>query len=214
MVNAAGPHSSVIHEIAWKGAKVRDDSLITSKPVRVEVAVIPGSPGGESDKMPLVADLDLGIYMRYQYPGQVVIGGTEPECDTIHYLDNPDELDRSLTDEWTNYVYRAALRIPTLPIPGSSGTTGIVAMYDATPDWNPLYDKTALGGFFSMRGTSGNQFKNAPVVGKLLKAIIENSEVHDVHPVQLHLPRTNQTLDSKKFSRLRKGTDTSGTVLG
>ena len=43
---------------------------------------------------------------------------------------------------------------------------GIVACYDVTEDWNPVYDKSSLPGYFMAVGTSGNQFKNAGVVGK------------------------------------------------
>ncbi|MBW0101099.1 FAD-dependent oxidoreductase, partial [Pseudonocardia sp. KRD-291] len=67
-------------------------------------------------------------------------------------------------------------------------------------------------------GTSGNQFKNAPLAGKFLAAIIEQVEGgrdHDAHPVQFPAAHIGQTIDLGAFSRLRKvNAETSGTVLG
>ena len=221
VVNAAGPHSTVLNSMAFSAeqCQVVDDSVVDSKPFRVEVAVIPAPSGvdfdGGGNPMPWIADNDLGIYYRPQYPNQLLIGGAEPDCDPKHYLAHPDEMEVSLSDEWSNYVYRAGLRIKDMPIPNSA--KGLVAMYDAADDWLPIYDKSALKGLYSMRGTSGNQFKNAPVVGKLMKEIIEATERghdHDADPVQLELEHTENTLNTGTWSRLRKGAATSGTVFG
>ena len=43
-------------------------------------------------------------------------------------------------------VYRAALRMPTLPLPDAASTQGVVACYDVTEDWTPIYDKSSLPG--------------------------------------------------------------------
>merc|ERR1712178_171260 len=77
----------------------------------------------------------------------------------------------ALTEQWTNQVYRLALRMPTLPLPDSANTQGCVACYDVTEDWTPIYDKSKLPGYYMAIGTSGNQFKTAPVVGKLMREI-------------------------------------------
>ncbi len=75
-----------------------------------------------------------------------------------------DNLDTNLTDEfYLNYLYRAALRIPSLPLPSSTQTQGIVSTYDVSSDWIPIYDKSSIDGFYLAIGTSGNQFKCAPV---------------------------------------------------
>merc|ERR1712187_834629 len=124
--------------------------------------------------LPVLADLDAGVYIRPQQGGQLVVGSVEPECDELHFLDSADALEDGLTEEWNNIVYRAALRLPTLQVPNSAA--GLVALYDATPDWVPIYDKTSLGGFYQFRGTSGNQFKNAPVVGKICAALVDGVE--------------------------------------
>ena len=221
VVNAAGPHSSGLNREAFGAAQcqVEDDSVVDSRPFRVEVAVVPAPNGVDFDggdhTMPWVADNDLGIYYRPQFPGQLLVGGAEPDCDPKHFLDRPEDMDGSFTEEWSNYVHRAGLRINELPIPNSA--RGLVAMYDAADDWLPIYDKSALTGLYSMRGTSGNQFKNAPVVGKVIKGIIEATEAghdHDAEPVQLELEHTGHTLNTGTWSRLRDNPDTSGTVLG
>jgi len=216
VVNAAGPHSSLVHQMAFKGCQVDDDSLVHSKPLRVEVAVLPAPRDADLDgSLPFVADNDLGIYCRPHFPNQLLVGGAEPECDPHHFLEHPDHLHDGLDEDWTNYVYRAATRIPSLPIP--NGPRGLAAIYDVSDDWLPIYDKSSLQGWYNLRGTSGNQFKNAPVVGKLLREIIEACESHDNHdaqPVQLHLQHTGQQLNCGVFSRLRKQSNTSGTVFG
>ena len=80
-------------------------------------------------------------------------------------------------------------------------------MYDVTDDWIPIYDKTGLAGFFVAIGTSGNQFKNAPVVGMLMAELVEavqGGHDHDASPVSVTLPRTGNTVSLGAFSRRRR----------
>ncbi|WP_225625939.1 hypothetical protein [Streptomyces werraensis] len=56
-------------------------------------------------------------------------------------------------------------------------------------------------------GTSGNQFKNAPVVGRLMAALIEavkNGHDHDRHPLRYRCPHSGNTVDLGSFSRRRQ----------
>jgi glycine/D-amino acid oxidase-like deaminating enzyme len=69
----------------------------------------------------------------------------------------------------------AARRFPDLAVPNRP--KGIAGVYDVAQDWTPVYDKTALPGFYVAIGTSGNQFKNAPVVGALMDRIIDAAEL-------------------------------------
>lgn len=216
VVNAAGPHSPVINSLAFSGAGAADDAKVSSRPLRVEVAYLPEPPGSNADEtLPVVADLDTGVYIRPQRGGQILVGSIEPECDELHFLNSPEEMQEGLTEEWTNLAYRAALRLPGLQVPNSGA--GLSAMYDTTPDWVPIYDKTALGGFYSMRGTSGNQFKTAPVVGRICARLVEscqNGHDHDAEPLKLDMQHTSGSLSLGLFSRLRAIEATSGTVLG
>jgi sarcosine oxidase subunit beta len=91
-------------------------------------------------------------------------------------------------------------------------------VYDVTDDWIPIYDKTSLAGYFVAIGTSGNQFKNAPVIGSIMTALIDNAMAggdHDRVPVRWTAPRTGSVIDLSHYSRLRTpNPDSSNSVLG
>ena len=56
-------------------------------------------------------------------------------------------------------------------------------------------------------GTSGNQFKNAPVVGHLMAELIDqvqNGHDHDADPVKVKSVYTGVELDAGFYSRLRE----------
>ena len=67
-------------------------------------------------------------------------------------------------------------------------------------------------------GTSGNQFKNAPVVGRMMASLIDYREKggdHDSQPLQFHLDRIDRTIKFGFYSRRRDITkDSSFSVLG
>ncbi len=126
-------------------------------------------------------------------------------------------MNTSLTQEvYQAQAYRAARRMPDLQIPNTP--RGIVGVYDVADDWIPIYDRTSLPGFYVAIGTSGNQFKNAPLVGRFLAEIVtacENGHDHDVTPVSYTLPRTGNTVDLGQYRRTRPViTDSSFTVMG
>mgnify|MGYP001826910568 FL=1 len=177
-----------------------------------------GAPAGArlDDGAPLVADLDVGQYFRPQPGGTLLVGCTEPECDELHWVDDPDDNSEYPTVElFETYMMRLARRIPDFGVP--SQPTGIASMYDASDDWVPIYDRSSLDGFFMACGTSGNQFKNAPIAGQYLRAIIDASadgHDHDAEPVQFVGPRTGMAIDLGAFSRNRERARTSGTVMG
>jgi glycine/D-amino acid oxidase-like deaminating enzyme len=91
-------------------------------------------------------------------------------------------------------------------------------VYDVADDWTPIYDRTSADGFFVAIGTSGNQFKNAPVVGRLMATLIGEvgrGRDHDRDPVSMDLPRTGHRVGLGAFSRLRPvGDDAPRSVLG
>ena len=149
-----------------------------------------------------------------------MIGGTEPDCDPEEWVDGDIDVDMnlSLTENWQNYIYRVALRIPNLPLPTGSKTQGIVSAYDVTPDWTPIYDKSSLGGYYMAIGTSGNQYKNAPVAGVLMTNLIEyceNGNNHDEKPLSIDLKYIKRNISLKFYSRNRKiNKESSMSVLG
>jgi sarcosine oxidase subunit beta len=212
VVNAAGPHSAVVNRMAG----VEEEMGVSTRPLRQEVAYVPAPPGVDFGERGLIcADGDVGCYWRSDVGNKLLIGGLEPACDPLEWVD-PDDWNRELTEQWTAQVYRAALRIPTLPIP--SQAQGVAALYDVSDDWIPVYDRSSLAGYYMAVGTSGNQFKNAPFVGVLMAELIQACEAgldHDKEPLKLEGPHTGLEIDLGFFSRLRSvNRESSFSVLG
>jgi sarcosine oxidase subunit beta len=212
VVNVAGPHSSVVNRMAG----VADEMAVGTRPLRQEVAWVPAPPGVDFGRRPLIcADGDVGCYWRSDTGNKLLIGGLEPACDPLEWTD-ADDWNRELTEQWTVQVYRTALRIPTLPIPQQA--TGIAALYDVSDDWIPIYDRSSLPGFYMAVGTSGNQFKNAPLAGELMAELIlacEAGRDHDREPLKVRGRHTGFEIDLGFFSRLRPvNRDSSFSVLG
>ncbi len=112
--------------------------------------------------------------------------------------------------------FRLARRIPQLPIP--TERRGIVSLYDVSDDWLPIYDRSSLDGFYMAIGTSGNQFKNAPVAGHIMAELVdrvENGHDHDCDPVRVRCRYSGAELDVGAYSRLRELTpESSFSVMG
>lgn len=202
VVNAAGPWSGEINELADIGAEF----TVTTRPLRQEVHHVPAPPGfNNATDGPVIADLDLGIYLRSTPGGGLLVGGTEPECDPLEWIDDPDISDpRPTLARFEAQVTRAGRRLPDLRIPNRP--SGVAGVYDAATDWAPIYDRTSKRGFYVAIGTSGNQFKNAPVVGQLMATLItavENGHDHDSDPIRFTAPRTGNAIEMGAYSRLR-----------
>ncbi|MDP2293606.1 MAG: FAD-dependent oxidoreductase [Actinomycetota bacterium] len=213
VVNVGGPHSGLINRMAG----VAEGMRIGHRPLRQEVFTVEAPIGLRlEDGMPATADLDIGQYLRPQIGGTWLVGGTEPECDELHWVDDPDHFDEYPTvEQFEITMMRVARRVPEFGVPHRP--VGLAALYDVADDWVPFYDKSDLPGFFMACGTSGNQFKNAPLAGQFMKAIIDAESAggdHDAVPVQFVGARTGRTIDLGAFSRRREKAITSGTVMG
>ena len=211
VINAGGPWSNSINKLAGVG----QDFTISVRPMRQEVHQITTPmnllPG------PIIGDLDLGTYMRSSPTGSTLIGGTEPECDRLDWVDDVEAVNLNRTKElFEAQVTRAARRFPALKIPNTA--SGIAGIYDVAADWTPIYDRTELDGFFVAIGTSGNQFKNAPMVGKLMTELIDAVRAghdHDVEPVKIRAECTGNEISLGAFSRKRAfNAENTGTVMG
>lgn len=205
VVNAAGPWSSALNALAGVGR----DWTVSVRPMRQEVHHVGAPPRYNADgrQGPVIADLDLGTYMRSTPGNGLLVGGTEPECDQLQWLDDVEALNPNPTRAlFEAQITRAARRFPELRVPGKP--LGVAGAYDVTDDWTPIYDRTERDGFFVAIGTSGNQFKNAPVVGSIMSLVIKG----DTSFTGAH---TGLTVDLGSFSRLRqRNADSTGTVLG
>lgn len=215
VVNAAGPWSGKLNELAGVG----EDFTVGVRPMRQEVAHVLAPEGYHpaGGVGPAVADMDLGTYFRGEVGGGLLVGGTEPECDPLQWLDDPDEANPNPTMAvFEAQVTRAARRLPGMRVPNRA--RGVVGVYDVADDWTPIYDRTGLPGFYVAMGTSGNQFKNAPVVGRMMSTLIEQVEAgadHDANPVQYKGVHTGLRVDLGAFSRKReRNAGSSGTVMG
>ena len=212
VVNASGPHSFKINRMAG----VEEGMKIRTRALKREVCHVPSPTGVDFNlRGTMFSDGDTGSYARPEVGNNILVGSMDPKCDAQEWVD-PDDYDQSFTDQWRTQVMRKAQRIPGLPIPDQQ--RGIVDLYDVSDDWLPIYDVSDLPGFYMAVGTSGNQFKNAPVVGKLMAELISKVEAgqnHDSDPVQYPLTYTKRTCNIGFFSRLRDvNPDSSNTVMG
>jgi len=213
VVNVAGPGSSIINAMA----DVLGDMTIKTRPLRQEVVHLPAPDGFDFENNGMiVSDSDIGCYVRPEHGNNILIGSEDPECDSHYWVESDTEYDRNFTDQWTLQAMRYGQRIPSLGIPQK--TAGVVDLYDASTDWIPIYDKSQLPGFYMACGSSGNQYKNAPIAGKMMAALIEyceNGTDHDENPMQFTLPYIQRDIDVGFYSRKRQiNQESSFSVLG
>jgi sarcosine oxidase subunit beta len=214
VVNVAGPYSGQVNALAGVTGEFR----IRTRPLRQEVHSVPAPAGYARGELgPAVTDGDLGTYFRSHFGGQLIVGSAEPECDALHWIDDPDDFEAEPTAQaWDSQVLRLARRIPSLGIPPRP--VGYAALYDVTDDWIPVYDRTSLAGFYVAIGTSGNQFKNAPVAGRFMAALVhacESGHDHDSDPVLFSGHFTKNEINLGHYSRLRQpNAESANNVMG
>ncbi len=213
VINVAGPGSSIVNRMAG----VTDDMTIETRPLRQEVVHVPSPEGFDFEANgTIVSDSDIACYCRPEHGNNILVGSEDPECDDHRWVDDDRDYDRNFSDQWTTQAMRMAQRVPSLGIPGTS--RGVVDLYDASTDWIPIYDKSSLGGFYMACGSSGNQYKNAPIAGKMMAALVaycEDGNDHDDEPLQFMLPYIQRTINVGFYSRKRPiNQESSFSVLG
>lgn len=213
LVNAAGPWSGGLNRIAGVGGEFAVDV----RPMRQEVHEVVAPPSHRDRKPgPSIADMDGGIYLRPAGGGRMLVGGTEPECDPFEWIDDPDRADpRPTAERYRAQTLRAARRLRGLMVPNRP--VGVAGVYDVSSDWTPIYDRTDLPGYYVAMGTSGNQFKNAPLAGRFVATLVdavEGGHDHDHDPVAYYAEHTGHTIDLGSFSRKRCATESTRSVIG
>ena len=212
VINVAGPHSSKINEMAGVASRMK----MSTRALRHEVAHVPAPEGFTEAKGVISSDNDVNVYTRPESGNNLLIGSEDPECDGHDWIDDPDDFDPDFTAQWRTMVMRAGQRFPTLGIPDTA--RGVVALYDVSDDWMPIYDKSDLPGFYMACGTSGNQYKNAPVAGKIMAALVEACEAghdHDAEPLTFHFDHIDRDISLGFFSRNREiNMNSSFSVIG
>ena len=123
----------------------------------------------------------------------LLVGGTEPECDELDWVERSRPVRRSADS-------RAAGRRRCCGSPAGCPSSasrpdpsGLAALYDASDDWVPIYDRSSLDGYYMACGTSGNQFKNAPLAGQFIRTLVDAAAAgvdHDADPVSFTGPLT------------------------
>ena len=213
VINVAGPASSRINAIAG----VLDDMTIKTRALRQEVVHLPAPEGFDFERDGLiVSDSDIGCYCRPEHGNNILIGSEDPPCDPQVRVEDDTDYDRDFTDQWQTQAMRYGQRAPTLGIP--SKMRGVVDLYDASDDWIPIYDRSMLPGFYMACGSSGNQYKNAPIAGKMMAALVDYCAAggdHDAAPLQFTLPYSGREIDVGFYSRKREiNQESSFSVLG
>lgn len=213
VINVAGPASSLINRMAG----VTEDMTITTRALKQEVVHVPSPAGFDFEKDGLiVSDSDIACYCRPEHGNHILIGSEDPPCDTHVWVEDDADYDRNFTEQWNVQAMRYAQRVPRLGIPGRA--QGVVDCYDVTEDWIPIYDKSSLPGFYMACGSSGNQFKNAPIAGKMMAALVDYCEAgndHDTKPLIFRLPRIGRDTNVGFYSRKRSiNPESSFSVLG
>jgi sarcosine oxidase subunit beta len=213
VVNVSGPHSARVDRLA--GVEL----ALETRPLRREVHALanPLYSGESGSRVPIVGDLNGGIYFRPESGGRdLIVGTTDPECDDPEWLDDPDDYETGTTEIYRQrHCLRLMKRFPQVRL---GPARGIASLYDVTVrDWYPIVDRTELPGYYVCVGTSGSSFKTAPVLGRLMAEIVdacEGGRDTDAEPIQLDLPRAGLTVDTRFLSRLRGEIRTTGTVIG
>ena len=212
VINVAGPHSAKVNAMA--GAL--DDMTIQTRALRQEVVHVPAPEGFDFfENSTVTSDSDIACYCRPEKGNFILVGSEDPECDPKEWVD-PDDYDTNFSEQWTHQAHRFAQRVPGLGIPNQS--KGVVDLYDVSDDWIPIYDKSSIPGYYMAIGSSGNQFKNAPIAGKMMARLVEYCEAgndHDTTPLQFDLPYIQRSIDVGFYSRKREvNRESSFSVLG
>lgn len=197
---AAGPHThALLHRLG-----ATEDFRIKTRRLREELHHVPAPAGLDVAHAVHLVDGDLGINFRPEVGNAFLVGGNGAAVDGETRIEDPDKFDQAVSrTAWERNTLRIARRIPGLGVP--TRRAGVVGLYDVTEDWLPIYDRTIYDGLFVAMGTSGNQFKNAPLVGDLLRQIIEcEREGVDHRTRAMKSLVSGAEYRSEQFSRLRE----------
>jgi sarcosine oxidase subunit beta len=213
VVNVAGPHSAKVNRLA--GVALPLETRALRREVHALANPLFDEAGGSV--VPVLGDLNSGIYARPEAGGRdLIVGTTDPEGDELEWVDDPDDYLQEVTE---TYRERQCLRLmKRFPEVRLGRSRGLAALYDVTvQDWYPVVDRTDLPGYYVCIGTSGSSFKTAPVLGRLTAAIVdacERGDDTDRNPIRLDLPHAGVSVDTAFLSRLRGKIRTTGTVIG
>lgn len=201
VVLAAGPHTARLLDPI--GAA--DDFGVALLRVRTEEVHVLAPPGFDMTTQGVhLVDSDLNTNFRPEGADAFHGGSNQGVPEEQVLLDDPDDFHPVVSaDGWERLTLRLARRIPELGIPRAK--SGIVGIIDAAEDWVPIYDRTRYDGLFVAAGTSGSQFKVAPLVGAIMRHIVETTlDGGDHTSVPFRSPVSDRTYSTAMYSRLRE----------
>ena len=115
---------------------------IKTNPMRQEVHAAEAPQNFNFDSgAPLLTDLDLGYYAVPKMGGTFMLVELSLTV-TLGMGRKPRWFTQSDRSTIRAQVWRLARRVPELGVP--TRPLGIAGVYDVTPDWVPVYDKTSL----------------------------------------------------------------------
>ena len=118
-------------------------------------------------------DLAGGAYVRPE-TGNLTLTGSLTDDETQHPMD-PERLGEEVgVEDAEPVLQRTSHAVPRLADARYRG--GYAGAFDITPDWMPILDESAVGGFWIAAGMSGHGFKLAPAVGEMMAARITGSD--------------------------------------
>ena len=200
VIVAAGPHTGPM--LAPIGAT--DDFGVALLRIRTEEVHVAAPPGVDMTTQGVhLVDADLNTNFRPEGTNAFHGGSNQGLPGEQTLLDDPDDFVPAVSAEgWERLTLRLARRIPDLGIPRAR--SGIVGIIDAAEDWVPVYDRTRYEGLFVAAGTSGSQFKVAPLVGRLMRHVVETTiEGHDHTTVPFRSPVGDRMFSTAVYSRTR-----------
>jgi len=124
---------------------------------------------------PHIVYLDLagGSYVKPE-SGGLTLTGSLTDDEAQHPID-PELLGAEVSlDEAEGVLERTSRALPRLA--EARYRQGYAGAFDITPDWMPILDESAVGGFWIAAGMSGHGFKLAPAVGEMMAALITGAE--------------------------------------
>lgn len=154
VVNAAGPWSSVVSDMAGVPLPVT--------PIRRQMLTTTPMPEIPAD-FPFVVDFARSLYFHREGEG-LLTGQSNPS--------EPPGFDESVDREWEwTHLENAIARLPILEHAGLAARWA--GLYEVTPDAHPIFGPTAqLDGYYVVTGFSGHGFMHGPVAGLLMAEII------------------------------------------
>ena len=199
-------------------AGVTGDMRISHRPLRQEVFAVPAPSGfALDDGAPFVADLDIGQYFRPQAGGTLLVGGTEPDCDELEWIDDPDDFDEQPTVEgWETSMLRLARRMPEFGVPTPARRAGraVRRVRRLGADLRPSRASPASS-WRAARAATSSRTPRSPASSSARSSTPRTpGSTTTPSPVQFVGPRTGRTINLGAFSRRRDPAVTSGTVMG